>query len=52
MYFTLLLVREIYQLGDVAYFGKFYKLGENLLLYSENLAKLSYAVTILFFMEH
>ena len=34
--FTLLLVREIFKLGDVAYFGKFYKLGENLLLYLEN----------------
>ena len=27
---------EIYKLGDVAYFGEFYKLGENLLHYLEN----------------
>ena len=33
IYFTLLLAREICKLGDVAYFGEFYKLGENLLLY-------------------
>ena len=37
IYFTLLgksgKDREICKLGDVAYFGEFYKLGENLLLY-------------------
>ena len=36
MYFTLLLVREILKLGDVACFGEFYKLGENMLHYLEN----------------
>ena len=36
MYFTLLLVREICKLSDVAYFGKFYKLSEIFLLYLEN----------------
>ena len=36
MYFTLLLGREICKLSDVAYFGKFYRLGEIFLLYLEN----------------
>ena len=33
---TLSLVREIRKLGDVAYFGEFYKLGKNLLLNLED----------------
>ena len=34
--FTLLLIMGICKLDDVTYFGEFYKLGENLLLYLEN----------------
>ena len=36
MYFTLLLVREIWKIGDNACFVEFYKLGKNLLVYLEN----------------
>ena len=36
MFFTLLLVREICKMGNVAYFGEFYKIVKSLLLYLEN----------------
>ena len=40
MYFTLSSVREVGELGDVAYFGEFYKLGKNLSLNLENNSKI------------
>ena len=40
------------KLGNVDYFGKFYKLGENLLFIRRKLAELSNSVTNNFLMEH
>ena len=51
MYFTLLLIRVICKLGNVTCFGESYKIGENLLLYLENAAKLSHSVTKTIFYE-